>query len=195
MQSELKAPKSQWNSFGKYNYRNCEDILEGLKPLLKSHGCVVNMSDEIRMVGERYYVCATAKVVASDGSSVESCAYAREPLSKKGMDDSQITGAASSYARKYALNGLFGIDDTKDADSDKQKQPKETEQQKQSQVKSDMATEKQRKAAWAISCKIWPGETSEKLKEFCEGMMLPTSSREWKKKHATQLIEALKDIQ
>lgn len=116
VQQTLKAPKNQYNSFGKYHYRSCEDILEGLKePLIKVHA-VVTISDEIISVGDRIYVKATARF--TDGTDVvENTAYAREELEKKGMDASQITGAASSYARKYALNGLFLIDDNKDADA------------------------------------------------------------------------------
>lgn len=115
IQAELKAPKSQFNKFGGYNYRNCEDILEAVKPLCAKHEIVPLLSDEIVLVGERYYVKAVAKV--TDGKDeIATTAYARESLDKKGMDESQITGSASSYARKYALNGLFCIDDTKDAD-------------------------------------------------------------------------------
>lgn len=119
VQSELKAPKSQYNSFGKYNYRSAEDIVEAAKPLCKAHGILLTLSDSVELVGEKAYIKATASVVdvADPSGRVEVSAYAREPLDKKGMDDSQITGAASSYARKYALNGLFAIDDTKDADS------------------------------------------------------------------------------
>lgn len=117
IQKELKVPKSQRNTFGNYNYRNCEDILEAVKPLLAKHECVLTLSDSIEAVGSRYYVKVTARV--TDGKdSIEVTAYAREAESKKGMDDSQITGSTSSYARKYALNGLFAIDDTKDADTD-----------------------------------------------------------------------------
>ena len=116
VQNELKAPKSQYNNFGKYPYRNCEDILEAVKPLLLKHELCLTVSDRIVDVGERFYVQATVKI--GDGQSVhEVFAYARECDSKKGMDDAQLTGATSSYARKYALNGLFLIDDTKDADS------------------------------------------------------------------------------
>lgn len=119
IQTELKAPKSQFNKFGGYNYRNCEDILEAVKPLLAKHECFLNISDEIILIGNRYYVKATAALINADGQKIaQSCALAREEETKKGMDGSQITGAASSYARKYALNGLFCIDDTKDADSD-----------------------------------------------------------------------------
>ena len=115
IQAELKAPKSQFNKFGGYNYRNCEDILEAVKPLCAKHEIVPLLSDEIVLVGERYYVKAVAKV--TDGKDeIATTAFARESFDKKGMDESQITGSASSYARKYALNGLFCIDDTKDAD-------------------------------------------------------------------------------
>lgn len=114
IQTKLKAPKSQYNSFGKYNYRNQEDILEAVKPLL--NGLVLTVSDEIVEIGGRIYVKATSKI--SDGeNSVEVSAYARESEDKKGMDSAQLTGATSSYARKYSLNGLFLIDDTRDADA------------------------------------------------------------------------------
>ena len=123
IQSELKAPKGQYNSFGKYNYRSCEDILEGVKPLLAKHGLVLTIQDGIELIGDRYYVKATATI--TDGKeSISTSAYARESLDKKGMDASQVTGATSSYARKYALNGLLCIDDTKDADTmDNSKKP------------------------------------------------------------------------
>jgi hypothetical protein len=116
IQSKLKAPKNQFNNFGKYNYRNLEDILEALKPLLKEHAAVVTINDEIVQIGERYYIKATAALFYGD-ASISAVAYARESESKKGMDDAQVTGSTSSYARKYAMNGLFAIDDTKDADS------------------------------------------------------------------------------
>ena len=117
IQQELKAPKNQFNNFGKYKYRSCEDILEAVKPLLAKYGAQLTLSDDIVQIGDRIYVKATASI--TDGLVfTEVTAYAREPIDKKGMDDSQITGTASSYARKYALNGLFLIDDTKDADTD-----------------------------------------------------------------------------
>ena len=117
IQSRLKAPKGNYNSFGKYKYRSCEDILEAAKPLLAEEGLTLILSDEIEQIGDRYYVRATASLY--DESLVTTVsAYAREEETKKGADASQITGAASSYARKYALNGLFLIDDTKDADTD-----------------------------------------------------------------------------
>jgi len=115
IQATLKAPKNQRNNFGGYNYRSCEDILEAVKPLLGE--CVLTLSDEVVEVGGRVYVKATATLMLSDGAKAEVTAFAREPESKKGADASQITGAASSYARKYALNGLFLIDDTRDADA------------------------------------------------------------------------------
>ena len=126
IQRDLKAPKSQYNSFGKYNYRNCEDILEAVKPLCAREGACLTISDEVVQIGERYYIKATATLYDSKTSEEINhvTAYAREEAEKKGMDGSQVTGAASSYARKYALNGLFDIDDTKDADSDeKSEQP------------------------------------------------------------------------
>lgn len=123
IQSELKAPKGQYNSFGQYNYRSCEDILESVKPLLAKHGLVLTIQDSIDLIGDRFYVKATATI--TDGKEqLSTSAYARESLDKKGMDASQVTGATSSYARKYALNGLLAIDDTKDADTmDNSKKP------------------------------------------------------------------------
>ena len=118
VQSRLKAPKSQRNTFGNYNYRNCEDILESVKPILKEVGAVIILSDELVLIGERYYIKATANFIdIESGMAVGNTAYAREEEVKKGMDGSQITGASSSYARKYALNGLLAIDDTKDSDT------------------------------------------------------------------------------
>ena len=117
IQQTLKAPKGQFNGFGKYKYRSCEDILEALKAPLKATECYIVISDDIVLVGDRYYIKATVEL-KKDGKLLESAsAFARESLDKKGMDGSQITGTSSSYARKYALNGLFAIDDTKDADT------------------------------------------------------------------------------
>ena len=118
VQSELKAPKSQYNSFGKYKYRSCEDILEALKPILNKNKATVIISDDILFVEGRHYIKATVKFIDTEnGETVENSALAREDEIKKGMDSSQITGSVSSYARKYALNGMFAIDDTKDSDS------------------------------------------------------------------------------
>ncbi|MGM5532516.1 ERF family protein [Mixta calida] len=118
IQRTLNAPKNQYNSFGKYKYRSCEDILEGVKPLL--NGLFLSISDEVVLIGDRYYVKATAMITDGDASHTAT-ALAREEESKKGMDSAQVTGATSSYARKYCLNGLFGIDDSKDADTDEHK--------------------------------------------------------------------------
>lgn len=120
IQEKLKAPKGQYNSFGKYKYRSCEDILEAVKPLLAETKTILTISDEIVVVGNRIYVKAEAHLRDIEDSTpvkITTVAYAREEESKKGMDSSQVTGAASSYARKYALNGLFCIDDNKDSDS------------------------------------------------------------------------------
>jgi hypothetical protein len=116
IQEKLKAPKNQRNNFGNYSYRSCEDILEALKPIINPMGFWVTLNDEIVQVGERYYVKATATITNGKDSWFNT-AYAREEESKKGMDGSQVTGASSSYARKYALNGLLSIDDTKDSDA------------------------------------------------------------------------------
>lgn len=143
IQTELKAPKNLYNSFGKYSYRNAEGIQEALKPLLKKYGVFVILSDDISEVGGRIYVKATAKLQDAESSdSIEVTAFAREAVDKKGMDDAQITGATSSYARKYALNGLFLLDDTKDADTDEyheQTQPSKP----QKPVKKTQAVKKQ----------------------------------------------------
>lgn len=117
IQQELKAPKGQYNSFGKYSYRSCEDILEAVKPLLGKYSCTLLLSDDIVFIEGRHYLKSTATIINSEDAKFDVSAFAREPLEKKGMDESQITGTASSYARKYALNGLFCIDDTKDADT------------------------------------------------------------------------------
>jgi hypothetical protein len=142
IQQELKAPKNQYNSFGKYAYRSAEDILEAVKPLLKKHGGSLTISDSIEAVGDRIYVKATC--IFREGEQVtEVSGYAREPDDKKGMDASQITGTASSYARKYALNGLFLIDDTKDSDALPQEQENK---EKQNRPASSPVSEKQIKA-------------------------------------------------
>ena len=117
IQTRLNAPKKQRNNYGGYNYRSCEDILEAVKPLLMETECILTIRDEIVQVADRIYVKATATLTTSAGKEYTTTAYAREAESKKGMDESQITGSASSYARKYALNGLFCIDDNKDADA------------------------------------------------------------------------------
>lgn len=133
IQQELKAPKGQYNSFGKYAYRSCEDILEAVKPLLKKEKVVLTISDELQYIGNRYYIKATATLIDTESeATISNSAYAREEETKKGMDGSQITGASSSYARKYALNGLFGIDDNKDSDTTNIQSKEEKEDKKAS---------------------------------------------------------------
>ena len=143
IQSELKAPKGQRNSFGNYNYRSCEDILEAVKPLLAKHQAALTISDSIELIGTRFYVKATAKFIdVADGTEIENTAYAREEDSKKGMDAAQVTGAASSYARKYCLNGLFAIDDTKDADTDEYQKQQSKGSEKPAQKPAEKAENK-----------------------------------------------------
>lgn len=133
IQQELKAPKGQYNPFGKYAYRSCEDILEAVKPLLKKEKVVLTISDELQYIGNRYYIKATATLIDIESDAIISnSAYAREEETKKGMDGSQITGSSSSYARKYALNGLFGIDDNKDSDTTNIQSKEEKEDKKAS---------------------------------------------------------------
>ena len=132
IQSTLKAPKGQYNAFGKYKYRNCEDILEAVKPLLAEVKAVVIIGDELELIGSRFYVKATARFIDCEtDAQITNTAYAREEDTKKGMDGSQITGASSSYARKYALNGLFAIDDTKDSDTTNGMPDQQSNQQNQ----------------------------------------------------------------
>ena len=146
IQQELKAPKGQYNNFAKYNYRSCEDILEAVKPLCIKNNATLLLNDAVQEVSGRFYVVATATLVDTEsGDSASVTAYAREPQDKKGMDDSQITGMASSYARKYALNGLFCIDDTKDADTDEAKRqedaPKKREKKQESKAETPVLCE------------------------------------------------------
>lgn len=131
IQSELKAPKSNYNGFGKFRYRSCEDILEAVKPLLAREKCMLTMTDEVVAITDKVYIKATATIIDLDNKvHCSTSAYARESENKKGMDESQMTGTASSYARKYALNGLFLIDDTKDVDTNEFQQTKQKAEQK-----------------------------------------------------------------
>ena len=142
IQTKLKAPKGQYNKFGNFNYRSAEDILEAVKPLNAEQGVLLTITDEIKEIGGRVYVVATATV--SDGTDeLKVSAFAREPENKKGMDESQITGATSSYARKYALNGLYAIDDNKDADTDEHKQQQENAPKKQQAQKQQQKQQQQ----------------------------------------------------
>ena len=136
IQSAIKAPKSQYNKFGKYYYRNIEDIQEAVKPYLKDTKTTLVISDEIECIGDRYYIKATATLIdTEEGDSVSVSAFARESLDRKGMDDAQVTGTSSSYARKYALSGLLLLDDTKDSDS--------VENDSQEVIKRDQNSKKQ----------------------------------------------------
>ena len=162
IQAMLKAPKGQYNSFGKYKYRSLEDITEAVKPLLTELGAYILLSDQIVQIGERYYV--QARAVLSDGADeIAVLGYAREPLNRKGMDESQITGAASSYARKYAINGLLAIDDTKDADATNKHEEKE-------ETKSKPTPQAQKKAN-AIVEQAFFNFTTEHKDECLEGFV------------------------
>jgi len=130
IQAKIKAPKGQFNNFGKYKYRSCEDILEAVKPVINEAGLHVTLSDEVELIGDRYYILATATLCNGIEILGEATAYAREAESKKGMDAAQVTGSASSYARKFALCGLFGIDDEKDADATNKAEQVEQKAQK-----------------------------------------------------------------
>ena len=134
IQSELKAPKSQYNKFGGYKYRKAEDILEAVKPLLAKQKCTLIITDDVVLIGNRIYVKATATIKNEKGECETTTGWAREEETKKGMDGSQITGASSSYARKYALNGLFAIDDNADSDTTNDGQHQAAQQQAQTQV-------------------------------------------------------------
>ncbi|MSA99650.1 recombinase [Finegoldia sp. BIOML-A3] len=140
IQTSLKAPKSQKNDFGNYNYRSCEDILEAVKPFLKKEKCVLVINDEVQKIENRYYLKAVVNLIdVENGESITASAFAREEETKKKMDGSQITGASSSYARKYALNGLFAIDDTKDSDATNQHDKKQVSASQQSIIKQQIA--------------------------------------------------------
>lgn len=185
IQAQLKAPKNQRNAFGGYNYRSCEDILEAVKPLL-GEACLT-ISDDIVLIGDRFYIKATAKL--SLGSEViENSAFAREPLAKKGMDEAQITGATSSYARKYALNGLFAIDDTKDADATN------THGKEEKTDFEKTATAEKRANTMAVKKAInegkdeLPGRTAEKLKDdFTKTLQHLVNIKSWKNLNNTQI--------
>lgn len=178
IQSELKCPKNQRNTFGNYNYRNCEDILEALKPLLLETESYINLTDDVIVIADRFYVKATASLFDKDDKLIaSSVGMAREELSKKGQDASQTTGSTSSYARKYALNGLFGIDDTKDSDSTNTHGKEEQATQKQAPVQSSSQQQSQtqqtpvtpidiKKAAITRLCKtLYAGKMKDKVME------------------------------
>lgn len=169
IQSRLKAPKDQYNTFGKYKYRSCEDILEALKPLANEQGCTITIEDSPIMVGEWHYIQATATL--SDGYNSKSVkAYARESETKSGMDSSQITGTASSYARKYALNGLFAIDDTKDADTmdNRPKAEPNPEAKELAKVKAQLKQAKTADEIKNVLSLYLYSELKEQVKELCK---------------------------
>lgn len=182
IQIKLKAPKSQFNKFGNYKYRNCEDILEALKPLLNEFKTVISLKDEIIFIEGRFYVKATVTLIDSEtGEAFSTSAFAREEETKKGQDGSQITGSSSSYARKYALNGLFAIDDTKDSDSTNthgKEEAKADEEKKQAflnskegmieRLKESLSSDKLSKVLGAYNVnELWEMST-EQLKEACQ---------------------------
>ena len=140
IQSSISVPKNQYNKFGNYDYRSCEDILSALKPILQTHKCTVTVNDDLIFIGNRYYIKATATLVdCESGESVSNQSFAREEDSKKGMDSSQITGTASSYARKYALNGLLLLDDVKDTDTNENQQQSQNAKADKNQQQSQNA--------------------------------------------------------
>jgi len=195
IQSEVKAPKGQFNSFGKYHYRSCEDIVEAVKPILNKHGFALLLTDEVVEVGGRVYVKATATI--TDGKEIYTAtAFAREEETKKGMDASQITGTASSYARKYALNGLFAIDDTKDADtkSPKDNIPDEGELQiLRNLVHSSMLNDEHKKAAFNAIDGCHDYTTYQKLRDKLENVQagyneVPNPSATDAKKHVNNIV-------
>ena len=205
IQTELKAPKNQFNSFGKYNYRSCEDILEGLKPLLDEYKATLIIADEIVQIGERYYVKATATLQDVESKEyIHTVAYAREDESKKGMDLAQVTGSTSSYARKYALNGLFAIDDTKDSDAtndhgkgqsqttkDKPKQENQPTMDKEI-VDGSLASDKQLGMLYAL---VKQKEyTPESMASYIKHNYNKDSSKALTKKEASEVIKMLQDI-
>lgn len=196
IQNELKTPKNQYNSFGKYAYRSCEDILEGLKPILLSNKATVFINDEIVFIEGRFYIKATVTFLdVETGEKIENSAFAREEESKKGMDGSQVTGACSSYARKYALNGMFAIDDTKDADATNEHVKSKSIANKtnttpatSNKTNTGLITDKQKKMLFAIS----NGKTDE-VKEIL-GKYGYTSSSEIKMKDFNNICDEIRNL-
>lgn len=169
IQVNLDVPKSQRNTFGNYNYRSCEDILMALKPFLEKHKLFLTLSDSIELVGDRYYVVATARI--SDGvNSLENQARAREEVSKKGMDSAQLTGATSSYSRKYSLAGLFGIDDEKDSDATNKHDNQPSKNESTSISSTNDPSEKQMKMIFAITKNLYPNMTNEEINKRMESI-------------------------
>ncbi len=178
IQQNLKAPKGQFNKFANFNYRSCEDILEAVKPLLDGHYSLT-LSDEVVQVGDRYYLKATVKL-CNGKESIGISAFARESLDKKGMDEAQITGAASSYARKYALNGLFAIDDTKDSDTEK----------KEAVSAEKLVTGEELKALAGVLQNITNAKTTEELEKIGADIKVESEAKKYNANQIKVLQEA-----
>ena len=186
IQNELKAPKGQFNKFGGYKYRSCEDILEAVKPICKKYGTTLVLADKLENIGDRYYIKAMAELIDIEGENTSVCntAYAREEESKKGMDGSQITGTASSYARKYALNGLFNIDDTKDADTDEFERQQRTTENGEKVITKTMSD--------ALNKSIENANIKDEIVELILSQYGYTSTAEIKMKDYTQIVNDFK---
>ncbi|WP_251454753.1 ERF family protein [Veillonella intestinalis] len=182
VQAELKAPKNQFNSFGKYKYRSCEDILEVVKPLLQKQGLLLTISDEIINLDGRYYVKTTATVTDGD-KTITNTAYAREEASKKGMDASQLTGATSSYARKYALNGLFLIDDVEDADTMDNRESNDKQEDKSAYTWTNIKNRA-----------LQGGMTEQQLKDYCKNVLKRSESSKLTEDDFKKLYDYVNDF-
>lgn len=182
VQAELKAPKNQFNSFGKYKYRSCEDILEVVKPLLQKQGLLLTISDEIINLDGRYYVKTTATVTDGD-KTITNTAYAREEASKKGMDASQLTGATSSYARKYALNGLFLIDDVEDADTMDNRESNDKQEDKSAYTWTNIKNRA-----------LQGGMTEQQLKDYCKNVLKRSESSKLTENDFKRLYDYVNDF-
>lgn len=193
IQTELKAPKNLKNNFGGYSYRSAEGILESVKPLNSKYGVCLTIDDEIVLIGDRYYVKSTAKAIdIESGEMVQAVAYAREELNKKGMDSSQLTGSTSSYARKYALNGLYAIDDNKDADflnngSEEKKSP----QKKESNGTDYLITDKQKRYLFSVASKC--GFNEQQIKMVIKSSYGLDSIKELTKSKMDELIKRMEN--
>lgn len=206
IQNELKAPKNQYNKFGNFYYRNCEDIMEAVKPICKKNRTTLTVHDEVELIGDRYYIKAVATLHDWDNGNgeIKVTALARESVTKKGMDDSQVTGATSSYARKYALNGLFNIDDTKDVDTDAFKNQQAGDKKKQSenktapkQSKNDKSRNNQTSILEEKQNKIWYfyGEHKETFGPVLKGMLQGRNLRELPEQELDELLEIIETSQ
>ncbi|MFL8888660.1 ERF family protein [Helcococcus kunzii] len=179
IQQELKAPKGQYNGFGKYNYRNAEDILEAVKPLLSKYKVTQLIGDDVKLIGDRYYINAEIKLINAEKTDeiITVNAYARESIAKKGMDESQITGATSSYARKYALNGLYAIDDTKDVDTDEYRNQANNKAKKEEKEQKNDANRLATDNEIAYIFEANPNINTEKIKEIVKNVTGKASTK------------------